>query len=36
MIELLAEYFHIPKRAVVILQGETSRQKLVEIDASAS
>lgn len=30
-IELLAEYFKVPRRAVSILQGEKNRQKLVEI-----
>lgn len=34
MIKLLAEHFHILKRAVVILQGEKSRQKLVGIDST--
>ena len=32
LIEVLAEYFGRPKWCVRILRGETSRQKLVEID----
>jgi hypothetical protein len=31
VIAALAEYFHVPKRAVVIQHGQTSRHKLVEI-----
>jgi uncharacterized protein (TIGR00251 family) len=31
-IELLAEYFHIPKRRVIILKGAASKEKIVEID----
>jgi uncharacterized protein (TIGR00251 family) len=31
LIELLAEYFGKPKRAIVILRGESSRNKIVEI-----
>jgi len=31
VIDLLAEHFKVPRRAVSILQGEKSRQKLVEI-----
>jgi uncharacterized protein (TIGR00251 family) len=31
-IELLAEYFHIPKRCVIILKGAASKEKIVEID----
>ena len=31
VIELLAEYFHRPKRAVSILQGERGKEKIVEI-----
>lgn len=32
LIEVLARHFNVPKRAVRILKGETSRQKIVEID----
>jgi uncharacterized protein (TIGR00251 family) len=31
-IELLAEYFHVPKRRVTILKGATSTEKIVEIE----
>lgn len=32
VIELLAEYFDRPKRAITILRGATSKGKIVEID----
>jgi uncharacterized protein (TIGR00251 family) len=32
VVELLAEYFHVPKRRVAILKGATSREKTVEIE----
>jgi uncharacterized protein len=32
VIELLAEYFDKPKRAISILRGATSKGKIVEID----
>jgi uncharacterized protein (TIGR00251 family) len=31
-IELLAEYFHKPKRCISILRGTTSRDKIVEVE----
>jgi len=31
VIDALAEHFHVPKRAVTIRQGASSRSKLVEI-----
>ena len=31
LIQMLAEHFGVPKKTVTILQGQTSRQKLVEI-----
>jgi len=31
LIEILSEFFHIPKPAVRIIRGQTARQKLVEI-----
>lgn len=31
VIELLAKHFDVPKRAVRIVRGQTSRQKVVEI-----
>ena len=31
VIELLAEYFGIPKSSIIILRGKTSRKKLVEV-----
>jgi hypothetical protein len=31
VIELLAEYFKKPKRAITIIRGQTSKQKVVEI-----
>ncbi len=31
VIELLAEYFDRPKRCFVIVRGETSKQKIVEV-----
>lgn len=31
VIELLAEHFKVPKRAVAIVRGASSRQKLIEI-----
>jgi uncharacterized protein (TIGR00251 family) len=31
-IELLAKYFHVPKRRVIILKGAASKEKIVEID----
>jgi len=31
VIEALAKHFSVPKRAVTILQGVTSRSKLVEV-----
>ena len=33
VIELLAEYFSIPKSAVKIIRGQTARRKLVEIES---
>jgi len=32
LIDVLAKYFKVPKRAIIILKGETSRQKVVEIE----
>ena len=32
VIELLAEYFSVPKSAVKIIRGQTARKKLVEIE----
>jgi uncharacterized protein (TIGR00251 family) len=32
VVELLAEYFHVPKRSVTILRGVTSKEKIVEIE----
>ncbi len=32
LIEVLAKHFRVPKRAITILRGETSRQKVVEIE----
>lgn len=32
LVELLAEHFSKPKTAVKIVRGQTSRQKIVEID----
>lgn len=31
LIEILAGHFHVPRRSVVILKGETSRNKIVEV-----
>ncbi len=31
VIALLAEQFHFPQRAITIVQGQTSRRKLIEI-----
>ena len=31
IIGLLAEYFHRPKREIVILRGESTRTKIIEI-----
>lgn len=31
LIEILADYFSVPKSSIRIIQGETSRTKLVEI-----
>lgn len=31
LIELLCDYFRVPKSAIKILRGETSRNKLVEV-----
>jgi uncharacterized protein (TIGR00251 family) len=31
VVELLAEYFHVPKRSVIILKGVTSKEKIVKI-----
>jgi uncharacterized protein (TIGR00251 family) len=31
LIELLANYFHVPKLAIVIVRGEFARKKLVKI-----
>ncbi len=31
MIKLLSEYFNVPKKAINILRGETSRNKLISI-----
>lgn len=36
LIKLLAAEFRIPKSRIRILQGETSREKLVELPASGS
>ncbi|MBI4566169.1 MAG: DUF167 domain-containing protein [Planctomycetes bacterium] len=35
VVEVLADHFGVPKRAVVIVRGETSRRKLVEIRLQA-
>lgn len=32
VIELLAEYFHRPKRCITIFRGKASRDKIVEIE----
>ncbi|HUF41336.1 MAG TPA: DUF167 domain-containing protein [Verrucomicrobiae bacterium] len=32
LIELLAEYFKLPKSSIRILRGRSSRRKLVEVD----
>lgn len=34
IIEVLAEYFGKPKRCVAILRGETSKEKIIEVDES--
>jgi len=31
VIELLADYFHVPKRSVVILRGLSSKDKIIEV-----
>jgi uncharacterized protein len=31
LIELLADYFHVPKSAIMIVRGEFARKKLVKI-----
>lgn len=31
LIELLADYFHVPESAIVIVRGEFARKKLVKI-----
>lgn len=31
MIKLLSEYFNVPKKAIDIIRGETSRNKLISI-----
>lgn len=31
LIELLAEYFRVPKRSITIIRGHTSKVKLLEI-----
>lgn len=36
MVELLAEYFHVPKSAVQIVIGKTAREKLVEVGPVSS
>ena len=33
VIEALAEYWHVPRRQITIVQGHASRQKLIEIAA---
>lgn len=30
--EFLADEFHLPRRAITVLRGDTSRQKLIRID----
>jgi uncharacterized protein (TIGR00251 family) len=32
VVELLAEYFHRPKRCITILRGKASKVKIVEIE----
>jgi uncharacterized protein (TIGR00251 family) len=32
MIELLAEYFHKPKRCIAVVRGEASKHKVVEVE----
>ncbi|RME66142.1 MAG: YggU family protein [Nitrospirae bacterium] len=32
LIEVLAKHFKVPKSAITIVKGETSRQKIVEIE----
>ena len=31
VIEVLAEYFHKPKRSVTIVRGKTAKEKIIEI-----
>jgi uncharacterized protein (TIGR00251 family) len=33
LIELLADYFSVPKSSVRIIRGQTARKKLIEIDS---
>ena len=33
LIELLANYFSVPKTSVKIIRGETGRRKLIEVDS---
>jgi len=33
LIELLADYFSVPKSSVRIIRGQTGRKKLIEIDS---
>ncbi len=33
LIELLADYFSVPKTSVKIIRGQTGRRKLIEIDS---
>ena len=33
LIELLANYFSVPKASVKIIRGQTGRRKLIEIDS---
>ena len=36
VVEALAEYFHVPKRSVAIIHGQTSRRKLIEVTPPVS
>jgi len=35
LVVLLAEHFHVPRRAIRMLHGHMSRQKVLDIDAEA-
>ncbi|MFN3603592.1 MAG: DUF167 domain-containing protein [Leptonema sp. (in: bacteria)] len=32
LLKVLSEYFHVPQKKIIILKGEFSRQKIIELE----